>query len=219
MLKVLIDYILIRPEPFDFSRIESCKIPELLNFPQNYFINSRLRNKKILGRLLMIQTAEKLNPKLNKKEIHYTPMGKPVFPKVSVSLSYSNDIIVAAACRNGIIGVDVEKIAPVKLSHYFSCFTQREREYIQLSLLKTEAFYCLWTKKESVLKANGIGLSEEMVNIEVIKNRVNFSGKKEKFSIFTIKLLNKYILSLAVNSNKAKIEMNEIVPNNIVLFQ
>ena len=73
------------------------------------------------------------------------------------NLSHSGDYVVLAVADNE-VGVDIEKVTPYSDAVAARCFTQRELEYLQ-SKRTNEAFYRLWTAKESVMKASGLGFS------------------------------------------------------------
>jgi phosphopantetheinyl transferase len=102
-------------------------------------------------------------------QILTTKQGKPYLDParnpedIQFSLSHSKDIAVVAVCRKGRIGVDVEfhevsrpfmEIA----GRYF--YTDEVRFLEQLNAPKRrQAFYRIWTMKESWLKATGEGIA------------------------------------------------------------
>ena len=83
------------------------------------------------------------------------------------NISHSGDYVVLATA-NREVGVDVEKVIPCSdeaaacCSEAARCFTPQELEWIQHEGFRgsrDEAFYRLWTAKESVMKASGLGFS------------------------------------------------------------
>ena len=73
------------------------------------------------------------------------------------NISHSGDYVVLATADSE-IGVDIEKIAPADDAVAARCFTAEEQEWIQCKK-NDEAFFTLWTAKESVMKGTGLGLS------------------------------------------------------------
>ena len=73
------------------------------------------------------------------------------------------------AARDDEVGADIEKIKTgfeykEVIKHYFS---MNEQQQIICSPNPTETFYKFWTRKESVIKATGIGISDELKNFEI----------------------------------------------------
>ncbi len=132
---------------------------------QKQFVASRGILRNLLGRYLQE------DPKNLK--ISYTPQGKPFLPDTSLffNLSHSQNILLIALSRKNELGVDVEsireKVDHLKIAKRF--FTQKELRFIlkQPEDLQGQAFYEVWTSKEALLKAKGIGFfSEESRNKE-----------------------------------------------------
>lgn len=96
-----------------------------------------------------------------------------VFPKsmpVNFNLSHSHDLLVIGVTLNHALGIDVEKID----SHAYEEIAARHFSYQEklcLSQLsesrKKWAFYNIWSRKEAVLKAAGIGLSIPLSSLSV----------------------------------------------------
>lgn len=95
----------------------------------------------------------------------YNPSGKPIMRDVGLAfnLSYSKEAILLAFSKCGAIGADIE-FADEKFewdSIAQICFSDEEVSSIR-SLpqnVQHKAFFKLWTMKEAILKALGIGLS------------------------------------------------------------
>ncbi len=86
--------------------------------------------------------------------------GKPYLPDSDLcfNLSHSGDYVVLAA-DTAQIGVDIEYQSPVRDGIAQRCYTAEERDWLARQQNTTEAFYRLWTGKESIMKATGQGLS------------------------------------------------------------
>ncbi len=92
--------------------------------------------------------------------------GKPAFAdekNLKFNISHSGDMIVLGFVKDIEIGVDVEKVkndfdVMDIANNFFS-----PKEIASLTALPKDiqslAFYCCWTRKESIIKAEGSGLS------------------------------------------------------------
>jgi 4'-phosphopantetheinyl transferase len=85
------------------------------------------------------------------------------------SLSHSRSIAVLAVTNGEPVGVDVEDVKPIEAEVADSHFSASERS--QLNQLQGDAwlrgFYRCWTRKEAILKAEGVGLSRPLDSFDV----------------------------------------------------
>jgi 4'-phosphopantetheinyl transferase len=90
-------------------------------------------------------------------------------PEFTFNLSHTNNIgLLAIACRLA-VGVDIEEVRPVDrgmVEQYFSA-----QEQLALANLTgadwLEGFYTCWTRKEAILKAEGVGLNVNLNAFDV----------------------------------------------------
>lgn len=159
-----------------------------------------------------------------KIEITYDKYGRPIWESSDasilhpsyfiflLSISHSGEYAVATSCplkpvhggvaKNGncnFLGIDIEKIEqrhPLWTKDYFHT--------IEVTKATAEFHTELWTKKEALLKALGLGLKADPLDI-IIKDKIKFLNKAKvrykelgepKFTIKTTKFEN-YIISLA----------------------
>lgn len=102
---------------------------------------------------------------------------RPVLDGISFSISHSGDwAALAATAGNEKMGLDIEQNNIMPVQDYMLPFTQAEQHYI-LAEDSVNRFYCLWTRKEAVLKAMGQGFLSEPANTEVLDNIVMVEGK------------------------------------------
>lgn len=98
-----------------------------------------------------------------------TATGKPILadsvaPTMSFSISHSGDVVLVALSHLGRVGVDVEVAGPLDdlPSLMASVFSVRECHDVmsaQSAQERLSRFYRIWTRKESMVKALGIGLT------------------------------------------------------------
>jgi 4'-phosphopantetheinyl transferase len=85
------------------------------------------------------------------------------------SLSHSRSIALLAVAKGEPVGVDVEEVRPIEPEVAESHFSASERS--QLNQLQGDAwllgFYRCWTRKEAILKAEGVGLSRPLDSFDV----------------------------------------------------
>ena len=106
---------------------------------------------------------------------HADGFGKPKlhqnessFP-LHFSLSHCRSIALLAVAAGRPVGVDVEEVRPIEAEVADSHFSASER--VQLNQLQGDAwllgFYRCWTRKEAILKAEGVGLSRPLDSFDV----------------------------------------------------
>lgn len=82
--------------------------------------------------------------------------------KVSFNMTHSHELGIVAVCRENDIGVDVEYIKKTRpfLNLARRYFSEREVRYLETLEVsaRRDAFYRIWTLKESWLKATGLGI-------------------------------------------------------------
>lgn len=101
--------------------------------------------------------------------------GKPrlsqalIASELSFSLSHTNGISILAVAVGLEIGVDIEEVRPVEygiVQRYFS--TQEQSSLATLTGAdRLKGFYNCWTRKEAVLKAEGLGLNVKLDAFDV----------------------------------------------------
>jgi 4'-phosphopantetheinyl transferase len=82
--------------------------------------------------------------------------GAPVVKNgVYWSLAHKPEYVAGVAARAP-VGIDIEKIRPVRAALFYRITDEQERRLAQFS---DEMFYRFWTAKEAVLKVTGLGLA------------------------------------------------------------
>ncbi|MEM9088585.1 MAG: 4'-phosphopantetheinyl transferase superfamily protein [Cyanobacteria bacterium P01_F01_bin.53] len=85
------------------------------------------------------------------------------------NLSHSGEIALCALGHNRQVGIDIEKLKPMKRleSMMERCFVGSEQSHIQRADNPSHTFLQYWTCKEAYLKAIGLGLIQSMQTVEV----------------------------------------------------
>jgi 4'-phosphopantetheinyl transferase len=153
---------------------------ELLSEEEKYregqFATDALRKRFTISRAVLRMLLQSYLSQPNAViEFLYGKQGKPSLANQSIglefNLSHSHDLIIYGFARGFPIGVDIEYINPNILCHNLENAVLSVSEKARFHQLdqdqKVMAFYRAWTRKEAVLKADGIGLSKPLEDIEV----------------------------------------------------
>jgi 4'-phosphopantetheinyl transferase len=142
---------------------------ERLRFPilRRRFVAGRGALRAILAGYLCVEPR--------RVKFSYSSHGKPSLLgppcNIQFNLSHSDDLMVAAICREWPIGVDIEKEDPRLHSMEIAAqyFCERERDEIAQKSEEDglRAFFQFWTAKEAVLKATSLGLTLELSKLEI----------------------------------------------------
>ena len=153
---------------------------------QNYFSQS------LTGLLALRQAWGRELPKISRKE-----NGRPYFncQKVDFNISHSGSVAVAAVCRVGKVGVDVEKIDSRADRHRMIAdrfFSKNEKKLLAVSEKQERSFFEIWTAKEAAAKCVGGGLSRALgkfdtVSSELVYNRflIGIEGEEYLLTVCT----------------------------------
>ncbi|MBO4301580.1 MAG: 4'-phosphopantetheinyl transferase superfamily protein [Desulfovibrio sp.] len=118
----------------------------------------------LMGRVLVRQVLRATFGLEVTEPFHVSPYGKPYCPQCAAffSISHCHDMVWVALCREGAVGIDVENVSALsEFSEIVAHLHPSERAYLlDLDEGDRPGAYCrCWTRKESVLKAVGRGLS------------------------------------------------------------
>jgi len=94
-------------------------------------------------------------------------LGKPYLPGgICFNLSHSGSKVVLAVDEKE-VGIDIEQIVPWSAAVARQVFTADERNWL-LRQSANAAFYRLWTGKEAIMKALGLGFQLPPENFEIL---------------------------------------------------
>lgn len=104
---------------------------------------------------------------------------------INVNLSHSGAYAVCAVSDKA-VGVDIQKADKANMALAKRFFTDEECEFIRSSHNPNEAFYNIWVKKESLIKAVGKGLAIPLSRFSVLGSSVEFEGKTYAFKNYSV---------------------------------
>ena len=146
--------------------------------------------------LLRIELSKLLKTKARSIRIGESEYGKPFIPGIDLPFSLStakNLFAFAVGHSSQLLGIDIEQIKPdidfINISRNY--FSIKEQQLI-LSL-KNPAdqkcrFFEIWTRKEAILKAIGIGLNADLTKVQVLEggNILSLPGVQINNHVFKI---------------------------------
>lgn len=124
------------------------------------------------------------------KGLRISPFGKPYLPghTLSFSLSHSENIIACAVSDNMKIGIDIEYCRSIDLGEYKDCFSPLEWNNLSSSVTPQRYFLELWTKKESLVKADGRGLQVPLKDVNALGPSGSIHGEEKKWHFYPIEI-------------------------------
>jgi len=106
-----------------------------------------------------------------KKEENHKPFleNGPFF-----NISHAGKKVVVVFSEKHTVGVDVEQIAAIDVNAMSSYFHPAEITFLQQK--HEEAFFTIWTRKEALLKAVGIGILNGLNQVSVLDDELYYNG-------------------------------------------
>lgn len=128
------------------------------------FHSKALRDRSLLGTCLIRYCISQwvsipFRNVLIEKNVYGKPY-LPEFPKLHFNVTYSGNWAVFILSEHA-VGIDVEQVREIDIESVMSLFSESEQRWLASKGHndKLDAFYDLWTLKESYVKAIGKGLS------------------------------------------------------------
>lgn len=132
------------------------EMDESSRFRVDAVTNPQRRRASIAGdHLARTALAEKSGKAPQEIVIYREESGKPYAAEGCFSISHSGECVVCAVSDKA-VGVDVERIRPIRLRVAQRYLTEEEQEWMQEDELR---FWQIWTGKEALCKRTGEGLA------------------------------------------------------------
>jgi 4'-phosphopantetheinyl transferase len=186
------------------------------------FVAGRHLVRTLLGSYLAIQ------PKLIR--FSYEGNGKPCLDSchhscLNFNVSHSDGLVIAAFCRDLVIGIDVEKIRTDfeidEISERFFSVAERHDLHAVPAAERYEAFFRCWTRKEAYIKALGEGLSHPLhrFDVSITKDDASLLSTRpdateaSRWSLHAVPVPEDYVAALAVKRYQAQTSLPESGPS------
>lgn len=131
------------------------------------------RQAALLGKLMLLKgLTDQGYPAGVLDRIKHSSYGRPYIEGApDFNISHSGEYIFCAIAERGRVGVDVEKVTPIDIHDFRRFMSDEEWAGIDTSTDRLRCFYDTWTLKESVIKADGRGLSAPFTRIHFAHNK------------------------------------------------
>ncbi len=124
----------------------------------------------LLGKVLLRLALESSGYPSDLSRLHYGEWQKPGLPQgPEFSITHSGNLALCMLNTSGRIGIDIELLKPLAFEDFKDQFTEHEWTAIHIAPAPLDAFYRLWTAKESLIKADGRGLGIPLQGLDLSK--------------------------------------------------
>jgi 4'-phosphopantetheinyl transferase len=111
------------------------------------------------------------------KDLSYNRFGKPfISENIHFNISHSGEYVICGIADNMRLGIDIEQIKPLSFADVKPVMTAEQWELVSGSTDPLRTFYTYWTWKESIVKADGRGLSLPIDEIAVDERPVKYDN-------------------------------------------
>ncbi len=123
---------------------------------------------RVVGTLLATYAAKQLSPQTDTENWQIGDAGKPCFANspLHFSISHTDTLVALAITLETEVGLDVERVRPMRDSFITRYFSEQEQTQIRAAGNPTEVLIRLWTAKEAVAKRHGAGLGWKVAEID-----------------------------------------------------
>ena len=146
------------------------------------------RQRNLFGLLLLKRSwSVQYHSELPLEDLRTTEFNRPFLPssKTDFNISHAGDYVVSVLNPNSRVGIDIELKKMVDFSEFTITMNQSQWDEIRQSSDPVERFFENWCIKESVIKADGRGLSLPLTEILIHDNSVSYADKVWHIQRFT----------------------------------
>ncbi len=116
------------------------------------------------------------------EQLKFTDNNRPYFEtEFDFSTSHTGNMVFCAGSVKKQIGLDAEIIKEINLEDYSEYFTPNELARIENNFNALLKFYQLWTRKEALVKASGLGVMIPFRNLDVSGESIKINNQKYIF--------------------------------------
>ncbi|MDR6516422.1 4'-phosphopantetheinyl transferase family protein [Chryseobacterium camelliae] len=166
------------PGQNDGERLEALfhQLPASITEPVNRYRNPADRKGRVISKLLLETLVRKHFPHQGFSWDRYRKdaLSKPYLEGMALSFSTSHHDVLSMVCLTSgkSCGVDSEFLRPVDPQLYQDFLHPDEKEFIASRTDQATSFYNIWTRKEAVLKASGMGIHCDLNSIDAHRDIV-----------------------------------------------
>ncbi len=186
------------------------QLPLNLQEQNNKFLRWQDRHANLFGKLLLIEGLKYNGYGANYLDtLRYNKYKRPYLDlNIDFNISHSGEYVICAIGNDIKLGIDIEKVVDIDFNDFIRIMTIEQWNKIYSSSDSKQLFFKYWAIKESVIKADGRGLSISLLDINIDGHEVNYENKK--WYLNDIDIIKGYKSCLATNLSKVSIKMNYI---------
>ena len=153
-------------------------LPEEIQNKINRYQFWQDRHRSLFGKLLLQTALTGVGSNKGLSHLQYDANGRPwIDDCFDFNISHSGSYVICALSDRCKLGVDVAEIKKIDFGDFSKVMTPEQWKLIRQSEDPLAFFYKLWTLKESVIKANGKGLSIPLDQLETDFKTVQVENK------------------------------------------
>ncbi len=174
------------------------------------------RQSSLVGKILLCHALENLDYNHDcLTGISVTQHGRPsIDDEFDFNISHSGGCVVCAITKVGRVGIDIEKVNKISMEDFTEYFSRQEWDHIRGSKNPYPIFYRYWTMYESILKADGRGLSSEFSKIALHNNMAELDEKS--WFVNALNIHPDYICSIATDTEQQHFNLLEITCDDLI---
>ncbi|KMQ67796.1 hypothetical protein ACM39_10635 [Chryseobacterium sp. FH2] len=199
----------------DPERIEGLfsLLPENMVQSVNKYKNINDRKARVIAKLLLEILVRKMFPDQNFFWNLYSKdsFSKPYFKglEINFNTSHNENLCIVCAVQKDKCGIDSETVKPLDWKIYNDFLHPDEKRFINRQTNQQAAFYEIWTKKEAVLKASGLGIARELESIDAHKKMVTVNH--QNYVTQKLDISENSITYIATEREINKLNLEEII--------
>ena len=190
-------------------------LPKDLQIKNGQYRRWQDRHTHLFGKIFLIHLANKLGlDGAVLEKLQYTDHNRPfLVGSTDFNISHTGATVACAMVHGAKIGLDIEDYSEVDFADFPKIHNEELWEKIRCSEDPQAAFFDCWTTKESVIKADGKGLSIPLNEIVVEENRAQI-GVQEWYTQ-RLRLYENMSCCLACNQSDFKVVIEKITQKYI----
>ncbi|OJJ19607.1 hypothetical protein BKI52_22640 [marine bacterium AO1-C] len=171
---------------------------------------------RAIGKYLLLKQLEEFGYQAEiLKRLEKGTYEKPILAGIPISfnIAHSGDLVVCAASSECKLGIDAEQIKKTDIAIFQDQFTRLEWQAIQVDD-SLQAFYHYWTRKESVIKADGRGLQIPLQSFDTTQAMVQLPDTPTQWYLQPLELDPTYKTHLCTDTNTKQVLIRKLLPDH-----
>lgn len=193
----------------------------LQSFPQPLsekimqYTDEQERRLRIAGKGLLAYALKDLGlyPAVSLEQYAYSATHQPLLlhTDVQFSISHSGHMIVCAVAKGAVkLGIDIERLKPVRLDLMKFYFDGSSWQEIIAAPDTSSTFYKHWTMREAAIKASGLGIEQMELSDIVTEPDNTIQVRDETYYGHMLPLRYDYMACLATSKEPGEIRLTEL---------